>query len=87
MVHYFSVLNGTRPLTCMHNVLVLNFAKRAGKRVPSPLLVVINKEQKSPSHMVPEKSDKLWLVINKGEEECSRSSMGAALKSFVWHGR
>lgn len=61
MVHYFSVLNGTRPLTCMHNVLVPNFAKRAGKRVPSPLLVVINNQKNkinSPSHMVPEKSDK-----------------------------
>ena len=37
----------------------------------------------SPSHIVPEKSVEHWLVINKGEkEECSRSSMGAALTSL-----
>ena len=33
--------------------------------------------------MVPEKSVKLWLVINKGEEECSRSNMGATLRSCL----
>ena len=33
--------------------------------------------------MVPEKSVNLWLVINKGEEECSRSSMGATLRSCL----
>jgi len=72
----------------MHNVLVPNFAKRAGKRVcPAHLNYIIKNKINSPSHMVPEKSDKLWLVINQGEEECTRSSMGAALKSSVWHRR
>ena len=68
MVHYFSVLNGTRPLTCMHNVLVLNFAKRAGKRVcPAHFKCHQKNKINSPSHMVPEKSDKTLVVINKGE--------------------
>ena len=62
---------------CMSLIL----QKRAGKRVPSPLLVVINNQKnkiKTPSHMV-----NPWLVINKGEEECYRSSMGAALKFYL----
>ena len=37
----------------------------------------------SPSHIVPEKSVKQRLVVNKGEEECYRSSMGAALRSHL----
>src|SRR5664279_5706698 len=33
------------PLTSMHNVLVLNIAKRAGKRVPSPQKYKNNKNK------------------------------------------
>jgi len=43
----------------MHIVLVLNFAKRAGKRVcPAHFNYIIKNKINSPSHMVPEKSDK-----------------------------
>ena len=37
----------------------------------------------SPSHNAAEKSVKHWLVINKGEEERTHSSMGATLKSLI----
>ena len=37
----------------------------------------------SPSRIVLEKSVKQLLVINKGEEECYCSSMGAALQSHL----
>ena len=33
------------PLTCMHNVLVPNTAKRVGKRVPSPQKINNNKNK------------------------------------------
>ena len=43
-------------LTCMHNVLVPNIAKRAGKRVPSPQKINYNIHILNSSHFVPEKS-------------------------------
>src|SRR5664279_6631852 len=49
----------------MHNVLVLNFAKRAGKRVPSPQNIKITKTNKHSFTHANQEIGKTWLVETK----------------------
>ena len=53
------------PLTSMHNVLVLNIAKRAGKRVPSPQKINTPKTNKLSFTHANQEIGKTWLVETK----------------------
>jgi hypothetical protein len=58
------------PLTSTHNVLVLNFAKRAGKRVPSPQKIIkTTKTNKLSFTHANQEIGKTWLVETKEKRD------------------
>src|SRR5664279_3478175 len=57
------------PLTSMHNVLVLNLAKRAGKRVPSPQKINTTKSYEHSFTHANQEIGKTWLVETKEKRD------------------